>query len=164
MSTTVAKVVTGVLAALVFAYSLVIAQQVLLGVVAASLVVLVGWVLTDGRESGAVRSLGSPYWVAAFVLAFVVLAYSLVVAQQLLFGVVTASLVLLATAAASYLGDRGYAPSMGRGRTLAVAVLSVLVMAYSLLIVQQVLLGLIAVVLVVVAAWVTSPNGPFGGA
>ena len=164
MPSTGTKVATGAVAAVVLAYSLVIAQQVLLGVVAASLVVLVGWVLTDGRASGAVRSLGSPYWVAAFVLAFALLAYSLVIAQRLLFGVVAASLVLLATAAASYLGDRGYAPSMGRGRTLAAAVVSVLVLAYSLVIVQQVLLGLFAVVLVVLVAWVTSPNGPFGGA
>ena len=163
MPSTGTKVVTGVVAAVVLAYSLVVAQQVLLGVVAASLVVVVGWVLTAGRESDAVRSLGSPYWVTAFVFAFAVLAYSLVVAQQLLFGFVTASLILLA-AAASYLGDRGYAPSMGRGRTLAVAALSVLVLAYALLVAQQVLLGLVAVVLVVLVAWVTSPNGPFGGA
>lgn len=163
MSSTAAKVATGIVAALALAYSLVIAQQVLLGVVAASLIVLVGWVLTDGREAGAVRSLGSPYWVAAFAVAFVVLAYSFVIAQRLLFGVVTAALILLATAAASYLGDRGYAPSMGRARTAVAGVVSVLVLAYALLIAQQVLLGLVAVLLVFLAAWVTSPNGPFGG-
>ncbi len=163
MPSTAAKVVTGLVATLAFAYSLVVAQQVLLGVVAASLVVLVGWVLTDGRESGAIRSLGSPYWVTAFALAVAVLAYSLVVAQQFLFGVVTASLILLVAAAASSLRDRGYAPSMGRTRTAVVGVLSVLVLAYALLVAQQVLLGVFAVLLVWVTAWVTGPNGPFGG-
>ena len=158
-----AKVITGVVAALAFAYSVVIAQQVLLGVVAASLVVLVGWVLTDGRESGAVRSFASPYWVAAFVVAFALLAYSLVIAQRVLFGLVGASLVLLTAAAVSYLRDRGYAPSMGRARTLVVAVLSVVVMAYALVVVQQVLLGLLAVLLLVLVAWLTSPSSPIAG-
>ena len=160
MPSTSAKAVTGVVALLALTYSLVIAQQVLLGVVAASLVVLVGWILSAGRESGVIRSLTSPYWATAFVVAFALLAYSLVVAQQLLFGLVLASLVLLGATAASYLRDRGYAPSLGRARTAVAGILSVLVLAYSLLIAQQVLLGLFAVLLVWMTVWVTSPNGP----
>ena len=156
------KAVTGVVTALVFAYSLLIARQVLLGVVAASLVVLTGWLLSGGRESDVVRSFASAYWVAAFAVALALLAYS-VVFQRTLFGVVWASLVLLGAVGVSYLRDRGYAPSMGFGRTLAVVALSLVVMAYSLLIARQALLGLFAVSLLAAVAWVTSPDGPFGG-
>ena len=159
-----AKAVTGLVAVLALAYSLVVAQQILLGVVAASLVVLVGWVLSGGRESGAIRSFASAYWAAAFLAAFALLTYSLVIAQRVLLGLVLTSLVLLGAAALPYLRRRGYSPSMGRGRTLAVAALSVLVMLYALLIAQRVLLGFLAVLLVCLVAWVTSPNGPSGGA
>ena len=147
--------------ALVLAYSLVIAQQVLLGVVAASLVVLTAWILSGGRGSDVVRSFSSAYWVTAFVVAFALLAYS-VVFQRALFGVVWASLVLLGAAGVSYLRDRGYSPRMGFGRTLVVVVLSVLVLAYALLVAQQILLGLLAVLCLALVAWVTGSNGPFG--
>ena len=163
MPSTRAKTVTGVMALLALTYSVVIAQQLLFGVVAASLAVLTGWVLSHGRESDAIRSFASPYWATAFTVAFALLAYS-VVFQRILFGVVWALLALLAAAGVSYLRRRGYAPSMGRARTLAVVVCSALVLLYALLVAQQVLLGLLAVSLVALAAWVTSPNGPFGGA
>ena len=163
MPSRAARVVAGVLVALVFTYSLVIAQRVLHGVIAASLIVLTTWLVSYGRESGAVRSLASPHWAAALAVASAILAYSLVIAQQLLFGVVTASLVLLVAAALSYLRDRGYAPSMSRARTLAVATLSTLVLAYALLIAQQILLGLLTVALIALVAWLTSPTGPIAG-
>lgn len=163
MPSTSAKVTTGGVAVLVLAYSVVIAQRILLGVVAASLVVLVGWVLSAGRESGAVRTLTSPYWATAFAVAFGLLAYSVVIARQVLLGVVAASLVLLGAAGVSNLRRRGYSPSLGLARTLVVVVLSFVVMGYALIVAQQILLGLLAVLSLVLVAWVTGPHGPFGG-
>ena len=163
MPSTAAKVVTGVVVALVLAYSLVIANAVLVGVIVSALVALTAWLLSYGRESDAIRSLRRPSWAAASLLAVLVVAYSVVVARNLLVGVGVASLVLLAATARAFLADRGYAPSMGRARTLVVAALSALVLAYALLVARQLLLGLVAVVALYVVAWLTSPTGPVAG-
>jgi hypothetical protein len=157
------KVVTGAFAAFVLAYSVVVATQLLLGVVAAALVVLTGWLLAYGRESGAIQSFRRPDWAAAFTVAALVVAYSVVVARSVLVGVVVASLVLLVATARAFLADGGYAVSMGRTRTLVVAVLSVLVLGYALLVARELLLGLAAVALIALVAWLTSPEGPVVG-
>ena len=163
MPSTVSNVATGALVALVLAYSLVIADQVLLGVIVSAGLVLTAWLLSYGRESGAIRSLRRPRWAAAFVVAALVLAYSLLVAQNLLLGIAVAVLVFLVAATLSYLADRGYSASLGRTRTFVVVALSVLVLAYALIVARQLLLGLVAVTLLYLVAWVTSPNGPIAG-
>ncbi|EJN61306.1 hypothetical protein [Halogranum rubrum] len=160
MPSTAWKVATGTLIALVLGYAVVIASSILLGVVAATLVFLLSWLVAYARESEAVPQLSDRAFAAASALSFVVLAYSLVVAGQILFGVLAVVFIFGGAFAHAMLRHHGYPVSLGRTRTILVAVAVVLVMTYSLLVAGQILLGVIASVLLSLTAWLTSPTGP----
>lgn len=160
MPSTAWKVATGTLIALVLGYAVVIAGSVLLGVVAATLVFLVAWLFAHGRESEAIPRLSDRQFAAAVALSFVVLAYSLVIAGQILLGVLAVVCIFGGTFGYAMLTHHGYPVSLGRTRTIVVVVLVVLLMGYSLLIAGQVLLGVIASLLLYLTVWLTSPTGP----
>ncbi|MFC4358873.1 hypothetical protein ACFO0N_13065 [Halobium salinum] len=98
--------------------------------------------------------------IATAVAVLAVLAYAVVVASQLLLGAILATAVYLVSWLAAYVKDNGYPRSLGPRRTWLVAVLSTLVFLYAIVIAGQVLLGLLAVALIALVAWVTSPTGP----
>ncbi|SFL16593.1 hypothetical protein SAMN04487950_2832 [Halogranum rubrum] len=163
MPSTAWKVVTGTVMVLIVGYSFVIAGQILLGLVAATLVFLIAWLTSMGRESGAIPQLSQRTFAAASALSFVVLAYSLVIAGQILLGVLAVVFIFGGAFAHAMLRHHGYPVSLGRTRTILVAVAVVLVMTYSLLVAGQILLGIIASLLLSLTAWLTSPTGPLLG-
>lgn len=163
MPSTAWKVATGTLIALVLGYSFVIAGQILLGLVAATLVFLIAWLTSMGRESGAIPQLSQRTFAAASALSFVVLAYSFVIAGQILLGVLAVVFFFGAAFVHAMLRHHGYPVSLGRTRTILVVVTVVLVMAYSLLVAGQILLGIITSLVVYLTVWLTSPTGPLLG-
>ncbi|WP_224269326.1 hypothetical protein [Haloprofundus salinisoli] len=86
------KISTWLLAAAIFAYSLIIVQQPLLGVFAATIVYFLGWFAGEFLEAGAFSSTRAAVTVA---LAVLVLTYSLFVTQEVLLGVLTTGLVVV---------------------------------------------------------------------
>ena len=95
------------------------------------------------------------------VLIAVVVGYAVVVAGSPLLGVFLASLVyLVAWVAAVVAVNRNFRSDFSRARGLATGLAAVLVIAYSLLIAGQILLGVLLVLFLVVVSWVTSPRGP----
>jgi hypothetical protein len=92
-----------------------------------------------------------------------VLAYAVVIASQLLLGVVLATAVYHCSWLAAYVRDTGYPRSLGPRRTWLVAVLSAVVFLYAVLVAGQVLLGLLVMAFIALVAWVTSPTGPLAG-
>lgn len=151
---------TGLAVLLVSAYALVIAGNILLGVVGATLVFLVGWLLGHAGESDAIPTLGRRREAVASVVTLVALAYGVVFGQTIWVGVFVGILAFGVAFLHAAIAQSQYSPSLGRNRKIAVSVLSLLVMAYALLIVGQLLVGLVAVGLLWLAAWLTSPGGP----
>jgi len=99
--------------------------------------------------------------IAVGVLIAVVVGYAVVVAGSPLLGVFLASLVyLVAWVAAVVAVNRNFRSDFSRARGLATGLAAVLVIAYSLLIAGQILLGVLLVLFLVVVSWVTSPRGP----
>lgn len=92
-------------------------------------------------------------------LVVAVLAYSVLLAQHPLLGVVVASLLYLLSWLA-VTADVAVGAAFSRTRGALTVVVALLTMAYAVLIAQQILLGLFAVVLIVVVSWATSPHGP----
>ena len=160
MPSTAWKVATGALIALVLGYAVIIAGSILLGVVAATLVFLVSWLVAYGRESEAIPRLGDRQFAAAAALSFVVLAYAVVIAGQILLGVLAVAFIFGATFGRAMLRHYGYPVSLGRTRTIVVTVLVVGIMLYALVVAGQILLGIVASVLLYLTAWLTSPTGP----
>jgi len=93
---------------------------------------------------------------ASTAIAALVLAYAVVVAQRALLAAVIYLLAWLIDrlSPGHPLGD------MSRTRTLAAGAVALAVVAYSVLIAANLLLGVATAVTVVVVAWVTSPYGP----
>jgi hypothetical protein len=160
MPSTAWKVVTGLLMTLVLGYAVVVAGQILLGVVATTVVFLVAWLLAYASESDAVPALGKRRLGLASGLSVFVLAYSLVVARQLLLGVLAVVAIFGVVFGHAILVHHGYPGSLGRTRTIAVGALVVLVMLYALVVAGQILLGVVASLLLCLTAWLTSPTGP----
>jgi hypothetical protein len=89
-----------------------------------------------------------------------VLAYAIVIAGQILLGILAVAFIFGAAFGHAMLRHYGYPVSLGRTRTIVVVVLSVLILGYALVVAGQILLGFIAVFLLYLTAWLTSPTGP----
>jgi uncharacterized membrane protein YhdT len=99
----------------------------------------------------------------AWGFVVLVIAYSVLLAGQLLLGVFVATLIYLVVWLFAEFGRLDTRGAFSASRAVATATVVVLVVAYALLIAGQVLLGLLAAATVFVVAWVTSPTGPFAG-
>jgi hypothetical protein len=149
------RVVAGVLAAATLAYSVVVAQRVLLGVLLASVVVLLG-VLADGRLDSLRPARTTPGVVLVVALCALVLAYSLLIVQSFLFGLVVAAAVWASGVLVRHAGGRDALVEAVPGLHLAAGLLAAgVVLAYTLVVAQQVLLGVLAGVEVLGAAVAT---------
>jgi hypothetical protein len=99
--------------------------------------------------------------VAVGALIALVVGYSVVVAGSPLLGVFLAALIyLVAWLAATVVPNRDLGSDFSRTRGAATGLVAVLVLAYSLLVVGQILLGVLLVLFLVVVSWITSPRGP----
>lgn len=114
-----------------------------------------------GRSADDPPTTASTTWRVLTGLAVLsVLGYAVVIAGQLLLGTIAAALVYLCSWLVATLRDRGYSVSVGTRRMRLVALFSPLVMLYALLVAGQILLGVLAVAVLFLVAWVTSPEGP----
>ena len=96
MPSTAWHLTVGSLVAVVLAYSVVVAAQPLLGVFLATGIYAVAWLLTMASPPGGFRSqLSSTRATVTGILVVVVLLYSLLVAGQVLLGVIVATFVVL---------------------------------------------------------------------
>lgn len=104
----------------------------------------------------------STTWLAGTVLvAVLAVAYFVVVAQQVLVGVLLAALVYgTGWIAAVLAGSNRSLSHFTPRRAIATAVVSAAILLYALLVAAQILLGLLVVAVVVLVSWVTSPRGP----
>ncbi|WP_049936181.1 hypothetical protein [Haloplanus natans] len=103
----------------------------------------------------------STYWErVGVVLAALVLGYAVVVAQNVLIGVLLAAVVYLLAWLMHRLSPGRPLDNMSRERTVVAGVISLVAVAYSVLIAANVLLGVVVAAVVVFVAWVTSPRGP----
>jgi hypothetical protein len=100
---------------------------------------------------------GLAWKVTVGVLVVAIVGYSVVVAQRLLLGVLLGALVYLFAWLLSTVDVRD---AFGTTRAAVTALVCLLVIAYSLLIAQQFLLGFVTVTVVVAVSWLTSPRGP----
>ncbi|MFB6155276.1 MAG: hypothetical protein ABEJ22_05225 [Haloferacaceae archaeon] len=99
--------------------------------------------------------------VAVWTLVALVVGYAVVVASRPLLGVFAAAMLyLLAWLAATATPEGGLGTHLSRPRAIVTAVLVVLVLAYSVLVAAQILLGVLVSLLVVAVSWVTNPVGP----
>lgn len=103
----------------------------------------------------------SPRWrVAGSLLAVLVLAYSVVIAGDVLLGVLAAGLVYLLCWLVALVSPERVLADMGSTRAGVALVIAVLVLAYAFVIATQILLGVVVATVVVFVAWLTAPNGP----
>jgi hypothetical protein len=90
------KYVAGTLSALAVVYALVIAGQILLGLFAAVGIYGTGWLFATFRpDEGYVAALGPARAAVLTLIAFVVLAYAVVIAGQILLGVIAVCVIAL---------------------------------------------------------------------
>lgn len=90
------QVVTGSVVALIVGYAVVIASQLLLGLLLGALVYLVGWLLVHATPTaGFGDAFSTPRAVATGAVIVVVLGYSLFIAGQILLGLLTAIVLFL---------------------------------------------------------------------
>lgn len=94
------------------------------------------------------------------VVAVVTLVYALVIAGQILLGVIAAGLVYGTAVLVSVASPDGVVADMGEARAAATGLLAVGITAYALVVASNLLLGLFAAVLVFLGSWLTAPNGP----
>ncbi|AZH25685.1 hypothetical protein [Haloplanus aerogenes] len=103
----------------------------------------------------------STYWErVGLVLAALILAYAVVVAQNVLFGIFLAAVVYFLAWLIHHVSPGRPLDDMSRERTIATGVVVLVVLAYSVLIAANVLLGIVVAVTVCFVAWVTNPYGP----
>lgn len=93
-------------------------------------------------------------------LALAIVAYATVFQQQLLLGLFVACLFYLVAWLTTQFRDAEVLAGVGRARIAVAVVLALLSLVYSLLVVQQILLGVIVSLTVLVVTWATSPGGP----
>jgi hypothetical protein len=90
------KYVAGTLGVLVLAYALVIAGQILLGVIAAVGIYGTGWLFATFRpDEGYIEALGPARAAVLTLIAFVNLTYAVVIAGQILLGVIAVCVIAL---------------------------------------------------------------------
>ena len=94
------------------------------------------------------------------VVAALVLAYALLVAGQILLGVLVAGAVYGTALLVSVASRDGVVAEMGRLRAAVTGVLVVGIVAYGIVIVGQILLSLFLAALVFLLSWLTAPDGP----
>lgn len=97
--------------------------------------------------------------IGLFIACFAVVAYATLFARQFLLGLFIACLLYLVGWLVVQVADAGTG-SMGRGRTVVAVVLALVALAYALLIAQQVLLGVVVALTILLVAWATRPDGP----
>ncbi|MFB6107423.1 MAG: hypothetical protein ABEJ82_01120 [Haloplanus sp.] len=103
----------------------------------------------------------STTWTAAVgASAVAVVAYAVVVAQRPLFGVFFAALIYLVGWLAVRISPGNPLADLSRRRGLATGVLVVAVLAYSVLIVTELLVGVLVAATIAVVSWTTTPGGP----
>lgn len=99
-------------------------------------------------------------WQTALItVGIAVMVYATLIAQQFLLGLFAACLIYLAGWLVVEVADAG-TRSVGRGRIVVAGVLALGAMAYALLVAQQVLLGVVVALTILLVAWATSPSGP----
>ena len=90
------KYVAGTLSALAVVYALIIAGQILLGLFAAVGIYGTGWLFATFRpDEGYIAALGPARAAVLTLIAFVVLAYAVVIAGQILLGVIAVCVIAL---------------------------------------------------------------------
>lgn len=90
------KYVAGPLVVLTLAYALVIAGQILLGVIAAVGIYGTGWLFATFRpDEGYIAALGPARAAVLTLIAFVNLVYAVVIAGQILLGVIAVCVIAL---------------------------------------------------------------------
>lgn len=94
------------------------------------------------------------------VVAVVALVYALVIAGQILLGVIVAGAVYGTALLVSVVSPDGVVADMGRTRALVTGFVVVGIVAYAIVIASTLLLGLLAAFLVFLGSWLTAPNGP----
>lgn len=154
------KLPIGVSILLLLGYTTIVTSNILLGVVLATLCFFVGWLLGHASESDRIPSLGQRRTVAVAVASAAVLSYAVFVAGTLVGGVAFVLLIIALAFVHAAIAQSRYSPSLGRNRALLVSVLSLLVIAYAVLVVGNVLLGVVAAGLLWLTAWLTSLGAP----
>jgi hypothetical protein len=105
--------------------------------------------------------MSSTAWRAGvWLLVALVVAYSVVVAARPLLGVFVAAGIYAVAWLVARASSAGFREHFSSTRLAATGALVALVVAYSLLIEQSVLLGFFVAVFLVAVSWVTSPKGP----
>jgi len=97
---------------------------------------------------------------AGVVVAVLVLAYSVLVAAQLLLGLLTAVLAYFFGWTVGRAGPERLIERMGSGRATLTAVFAVVAVGYAVVVVTRPLLGLFLALLGWTLAWLTAPDGP----
>lgn len=105
-------------------------------------------------------SVERPLRTAGAVLAVLTLVYALAIAGQILLGVIVAGMVYGTAFLVSAASSDGVVAEMGRPRAVVTGVVAVGVVAYSLVVVGRVLLGLFVAIFAVLLSWLTAPSGP----
>lgn len=96
------------------------------------------------------------------VVAVLALVYALLIAGQILLGVIAAGLVYGTALLVSVASPDGVVADMGEARAAVTGLVCAGVVGYALVIAGTLLLGLFAAVLVFLGSWLTAPNGPLG--
>jgi hypothetical protein len=154
------KVGTGLVALAVLLYMVVVAGSVFPGLLATLAVVIAGYLLSALAEEGYPPELGQKGTLLAIFLTVAIIGYSVIIAAQILLGVILASLVVASMYLVGYVHLHGYPDSLGRTRSLATALAVTLVLLYSVFVGGNLLLGIVASLLIGLTAWLTSPTGP----
>ncbi|WP_224336613.1 hypothetical protein [Haloprofundus halobius] len=102
--------------------------------------------------------------VPTWLFVGVIVVYFVVIAQRPLFGVLAGTIVyLVGWFVGEFLGEGALSNAFSSTRAAVTAVLAVLVLAYSFVVVQEILLGIVTAAALVAVAWLTSPTGPLVG-
>ena len=94
------------------------------------------------------------------VAAALVLAYAVLVAGQILLGVLVAGSIYATALLVTVASPDGVVTDMGEGRAAVTAFLGVGVAGYALVVASALLYGLLGALLVFLGSWLTAPNGP----
>jgi hypothetical protein len=94
------------------------------------------------------------------VVALVALVYALVIAGQILLGVIVAGVVYGTALLVPVVSPNGVVDDMGDRRAAVTGLVCAGIVGYALVVAGTLLLGLAAAALVFFGSWLTAPNGP----
>ena len=97
---------------------------------------------------------------AGAAVAVAALGYALVIAGQILLGVLVAGAVYGTALLVGFASPDGVVADMGRTRAVVTGLVAVGIVAYALVIAGSLLLGLVAALFVFLGSWLTASNGP----